>query len=453
MTRFRKLGAGVRRVPTGHLDILLSGQPIWVIAGPMTMGGREDITAGLLRFSAGDPRRRLGLIPTPDSRAWPFDPGSLRSAVVRQPSSTATVENSADGVTAALSSIMNSARDIRVPVAIIPTGEFVVFRFDHGLGDAHIMTKIIAEVSRSSADSYLTEADSDVSPVRNPAIWSVLNAATARPKSLLAAARTVLREKAARVPSRVKQQLAPRADATAGSEPYCAVFVRGSGECVAGIGRYRTEHQLDMSTSAVLMYLVCRSLRASGISLSPVIEVLVDLRRYLPRGRLTWANFTAVARVENWPDTTPQEFGETLATHLASTRPLIEMVGGVAKSRLLWPWIRRRRDGDWLVPERSSTGEATVVFSDITRLPAMADVRWARDGRPNFAVALPPASKSNISILMCAPSPGEIQLTASFFPDEFDPEAVRWSFVNALQEAGCDDPLDASAQLYASRRI
>jgi hypothetical protein len=174
--------------------------------------------------------------------------------------------------------------------------------------------------------------------------------------------------------------------------------------------------------------------------MSPAVEVLVDLRRYLPDGRFTWANFQAISRIEYRPDTAPREFGEQLEKNLASCLPLVEMVGYVAKSRLLSLVVPSRRDNDWIVGERSTTGAATVALSDVTRLPPVADVRWRRGAQPTLAIAGQPASRSHITILICAPTPGEVQVTATYYPTEFDGDKIKHALTQALAIADPDHP-------------
>jgi hypothetical protein len=432
-----------RPVSTGQLDVLLSGQPVWLIAGPINAGEPAAIAASLNRLSAGDPRRRVGLIPTRHSRSWAFDPGSLESASLQAPESMTPAVASAEAMTAALNSILVSSLDIRVPVAVIPD-DFAVFRFDHGLGDAHILMKMVAAVSCSGAGSDMVPTGTDIPNVRYPAIWSVLNAARTTPGTFVGAIWAVFQDKVGRLRSRLSKRSRRRDEdpdhVQSTPDPYSAVYVKSSSDYAARMRRYRAAHQVDMSVSALTMYFICRSMCAAGIPIAPEVEVLVDLRRYLPEGLFTWANFTAVSRIEFRSDTPPQEFGEKLATNLASGRPLIEMVGGIAKLRVLSLAMPRHRHGDWVVGERSATGAATVTMSDITRLPAVADVRWRQDARPNLAVALPPASRSHISILICAPSPGEFQLTASFFPAEFDADKIRNALSHALAITDADNP-------------
>jgi hypothetical protein len=218
------------------------------------------------------------------------------------------------------------------------------------------------------------------------------------------------------------------------------VFLKTPSDYAARVRRYRADHQLNVSVSALTMYFIGRALNAAGIPLSGVVEVLVDLRRYLPHSRFTWANFTAVSRIELRPEGTPQEFAEMLAANVISTRPLIEHVGGMAKLRLTSLARPRHRDTAWVAGERSATGAATLTLSDITRLPAVADVRWRSGARPNLAIALPPASRSHIAILICAPRLDEFQLTATFFPTEFDVDAIRDALSQALAIPAVGDP-------------
>ncbi|MFZ0835135.1 MAG: hypothetical protein WAM92_19060 [Mycobacterium sp.] len=173
--------------------------------------------------------------------------------------------------------------------------------------------------------------------------------------------------------------------------------------------------------------------------------MLVDLRRYLPPNRTTWANFTAVARIGFGPNKTAQEFGDALTTDVTSTRPLIDMVGGAVKSRL--SALARNHDREnagMSAGGGAENKEATVVLSDITRLPAMADVCWQDGGRPNMAVALPPASPSHISVLICQPSAGEVQLTATFYASEHSAEKIRHALSRALSIAQCETAPDVA---------
>jgi hypothetical protein len=432
-----------RKISTGQLDVLVSGQPIWAIAGPMDAGGPAAITASLRRLSAGDPRRRVGLIPKRNSRRWAFDPGTLADATLEVPVSLPPVVDSAEAITAALNSVLRSNLGIRVPVAAIPDGDFVVFHFDHGIGDAHILMKMIAALSCSGAENDMFSTARDVPNVRYPAVWAVLNAARTAPGTLPGAMWAIFHDKMRGLRSRLGERSGSRGEpdgVPSTSEPYCAVFLKSPTDYAPRVRRYRAAHQLTMSVPALTMYNIGRALSAAGIPMSGVFEVLVDLRRYLPDSRFTWANFTAVARIEFRPDTTPQEFAERLATNLTSTQPLIENVGGMAKLRLLSLATPRHRVTAWVAGKRSASGAATVTVSDISRLSAREGVRWRPGARPNLAVALPPASRSHIAILLCAPCPDELQLTATFFPTEFDADTIRDALSHALAITDWGDP-------------
>jgi hypothetical protein len=426
-----------KEISTGQLDVLLSGQPIWVIAGPVTAGRRAAIKASLLQLSRHDPIRRVGLVPTIASRSWSFSPDMIRGAIMRRPESMTPPVDTTEGISATLNSLLRSDH-FDQPMAVIPYGDFVAFRFDHGLGDAHVLMKIIAQVSGSGTRESVVSATADEPNVSNPALWALANTVKSRPAGLTHSAWAVLRDKALQLSRRPpRRSSAGHSEADAGdADHYGAVFVRSGSDFVARARRYRAAHDLDISVSGLTMYWICQSLRAAGIAVAPVTEVLVDLRRYLPRGRQTWANFTAVARIPLRPSTTPEQFGDMLSTHLNSTRPLVEMLAGVAKSRLLTAVGSGPHSDGWRAGRASPTGEATVVFSDISRVPSAGEVHWSPRRRPTLAVALPPASRSNISMLLCSPSPGEIQVTASLFPSEFDVRTVRRALRDALGVPG-----------------
>lgn len=444
----------------GQLDVLMSGLPIWVIAGPMEPGGAEAIAASLKSLSDGDPLRRVGLIPTRHSRKWMFDVGSLDGATVRAPESMLPVVGSAVGVTASLNSILLACPEIRHPVVVIPDGDFVVFRFDHGVADARALMKMVCRVSHSRIGVDVLPPEPDLPNVFHPMTRAVAHTVRTAPAAFSEAVWSVLRSRVGGLVTASRNgsgRCGGEVVRAAAAEPYCAVFVRSRRHFFEGLRRYRAAHNLDISASALVMHALCRSLSNTGIRVSSPVEVLVDLRRYLPAGCFTWSNFQSLSRVGYYPGTTPEAFSADLVAALASARPLVEAVGYVARSRLpgLLTSTRRREERPPDVP--FPTAAASVTLSDISRSPDIAHIRWKRGSTPLFGAALPPASRSHISVLLCSPSEGELQMTATFFPSVFDADKVRDALTRVI-ELGTDQPTvpergaPPTAQSGSSRR-
>lgn len=438
----------------------MSGLPIWVVAGPMEPGGADAIATSLKSLSEGDPLRRVGLIPSRHSRKWTFDMGSLDGATVRAPESMLPVVGSAVGVTASLNSILSACPEIRSPVIVIPDGDYVVFRFDHGVADAHALMKMVCRVSHSRFGTDGLPPEPDLPNVLHPMTRAVVHTVRTAPAAFTEAGWSVLRSRAGDLITASRRGSGRRGEQVvhaAEAEPYCAVFVRSTRYFFEGLRRYRAAYHLDISASALVMHALCQSLSDTGIRVLSPVEVLVDLRRYLSAGCSTWSNFQSLSRVGYHPGTTPEAFGADLVAALASARPLVEAVGYVARSRLSGLLTagrgREEQPPDVAFPEAA----ASVTLSDISRLPEMAHIRWKQGSAPLFAAALPPASRSHISVLLCSPSEGELQMTATFFPSVFDAGKVEDALTRVI-ELGADHPIvpdrgaPPSARSGSSRR-
>jgi hypothetical protein len=383
----------------------------------------------LKRLSAGDPRRRVGLIPSRHSHRWTFNVTSLERAPLPAPVSVPPPVDDAELITISLNAAVHQHDGPYEPITVMRVGDFALCRFDHGIGDAHVLVRILAAISASTS---VFDAR-DLPDVRFPMFSAIANAVRTTPAMVARAGLDVARDKARGLLNRAVRETDDARTYARGdnSDTVTTIFCTSSPGYPDRLRRFRGEHHLDMSASALTMYAICKSLCAVAIPVSPTVDVLVDLRRYLPSRRTTWANFQAVSRVGFNSDMTPQDFGEELHHSLTSCRPLVETLAYVTRSRLASRGLRAEHERAWALGQRSPSGEAVVTLSDITRLPEFSHIKWRPGTHPNLAVALPPAGVSEIAILICAPAPNEIQLSATFFSSEFDPRKIR----EALQMA------------------
>jgi hypothetical protein len=176
---------------------------------------------------------------------------------------------------------------------------------------------------------------------------------------------------------------------------------------------------------AVVLAAVHEALIDVGIPCSPSLHMVYDLRRYLPRGRRTLANFVAGLDL-------PVDPGDPLAvtaevTAAAKTgHPLAAAGASVLLSTIF---------GNPAPPASvAARPQARLALSYVGQQRLNAELPWAAgpDGR-RYSSRVEPAGPTAITLL-AAIFGGRLCLSASFHASVFDPGAVR----AALQAAHSD---------------
>ena len=417
-------GTGTVRV--GRLDVAVAGARIWVVVGPV----REDASsrAGdvLDRMAMLGPRFRVGLEPSPDTTRWNFtEKPSVSAKPTFDISGCTTTQEILDRVV---------GRPATSPISVGQAGEHLCICMDHGLGDSHLMTEIVAALSHTEARNGF------VDPLPAPTVDKPVQSAIGN--YLKSAPRQIIREvvslaTTAWPPSRSRADAAVRGGESSvqGAQEatdYVAVFVKSEPHFADELRARRDATNTRASVTGLVVLSIYRALQDAGIPLADDCEVLIDLRRFLPQAAQTLSNFCTVARVRAGAGTSYEDFSAQLRARTESIRTLVRLAGYVILAQAFRAVRRNRNQPRPAVDGGLQPGSAVhLSVSDISKMPALAKLAWTRPTDVETAVSLPPGSSSHLSIAMRVAGDGSVQATATFSAALVDPDTVR----NALRKA------------------
>jgi hypothetical protein len=319
------------------------------------------------------------------------------------------------------------------PIAVIQQGERLCMHLDHGIGDGHILIEIIAAMTRAAPRRGFV--DPPLRPnTRHPLFWSYVNMFT-KPKRLLDGVRIVWSSL-----TRTRTSSDSTVFAATPMESPSVVVVRSGPNFISHLNAYRQRENITVSLASIVMVTISQALRSFGIEIRDDVEVVTDLRRYLPTNKVTLANFTTVVKVACGPEVTPQQFGNELVAKVDSAAPLLLATSFMVLLRLRSAWSRvnvfvrstaSRDMGFERVP-----AQAVVSFSDVTKLPLKKKCAFVRSDDIEFAVILPLGSPAHITVALTLLGRDEIHATATFYKSTADPSAVRKALQVALNPEG-----------------
>ncbi len=416
------------KVRIGGLDRLFVGTPVWVCVGPVAPAGREAIVKSLKAFSREDALNRIGLMPRPGTSGWEFDHDYPQRAVIEVPAGA----RSRDQRVGMLNAVLGTSPD--VPMAVAEQGDTLILYFDHSVGDACFMVDVAAAITwASSVDTYTPAVEPNV---RFPLALALLNSVRSAPLQCAVDAFSALFDAFARVlrviVGSVLRRGTGQARVRAPEEPYQAVVATSASDHISRLNQFMKASGIAASPSAVTMLSVCRALEAEGIAVDSGVEVLVDLRRFLPRGRNTYANLAGVVTVRYGKNSTYEQFGSDVAESIRSTRPVVKLLGHIALERVRSVFTSRKPRRGWAPAPGRPDGKATITFTDVSRAGIPKLFNFSASTNRQVLIAAPPATGSHLTIAICSAAKGELQLSATYFPSQFDGEKVERALRAAL---------------------
>lgn len=393
MTDRRDGPTAVERVSIGPLDKAFAGHAITVAAGPADHGGVEVVRQVVADLAARGPTSRLGLKPTRLSRRWAYDPSRAPDNVFEAPAKDlrgmveALPDWSAEG---------SSEKPFRCGLI----GENLLIQVDHGLGDATLCIELIAAISQRSTANFPHAYG------RNPLGTTML-------RMPLTISPTAIKKPVwDGVPDPPMTSIPD--DAYAGFE-----FARGAAGFPVALKRFRDEHYPGTATTVLLTSAISRAFNEVGIPTSGVIDVPVDLRRYLPKNRVTLGNLSTIVSVDVSPDATPAELTHALTFELRSLRNYLRMLAFSGKEMAL----NERLDKPQLqLPTR---GGARLAVTDLSRHPAMRKMHIKGGDHNGWAAIMNyPGFVNGIGVTLITVG-GQLCVSVSFLRSVYSPETVR----------------------------
>jgi hypothetical protein len=412
----------------GQHDVSVARLHVVTIVKPAISSSAERAPSVLNRMAARGPRYRVGLVPSPTSRRWDFsdEPGSWCTQSF-DISGQHSMQEILDHVT---------GRRFVVPISVSQAGEYLCVACDHGLGDSHFIWEVCAALTHGNTDTGFVEPLA-APTMTNPLVSALFDAAKSTPRLFVRAAIGLWKPAWSFFRSYVvalvnRLRVVPSRPAGDQDERYVAVWSKSDPGFIEEVRRYRDSKHPSASVNAILMLSICRALQECGASLHDELEVLVDLRRFLPRDNFTFANFHTITRMNIGTQPSVEEFSASLRLKVGSPNQLFALAGYLAVNRVRKLFARRTRKTEPPLCRPAQSAHTILTISDVSKSPSHAKIAWARPDDAEIASAAPPTGQSHISIFINITPNGSVQLTASFYASHIDKLLVARGLSRAL---------------------
>ena len=415
---------------TGELDLLYADEGLWVVLGP-NFADDAELASTLDRIAAGGPRNRLGLVPSRSTHRWRFDNQPAKCLLPPCPVACTGMEE-----------VLTNALKVRpeVPVAVWRCGDYLCVFCDHGVGDGGYIARLVAALTNPAALASFSSPG--MSATRHPFALALWTALRQRPLQLVRDAAHIGQSVASLLRTSLRASREPRTAVTAPATPpprpeyACTVWVSSDPSYLKALRAYRDAAHPSVSTTALTMFAICKSARSVVDEMSDNIEILTDMRRFLPARSIMHGNFASVVQVPLSPRDSPEVFGEALTIKVNSHLALIKLLVIATLSRLRYSLPpERRRPRLWERPALSADRRTKVTFIDWSKRSADAQLLWPDESRAELAGATPPVSSEHMAIVLTCPGDDRMQVTARFHESHIDSGRVRQLLEQALNPA------------------
>lgn len=402
-----------QRHRVGFLDRRAAGSRVWVVANPIAELDRETLLAALERFSETEAGKRVTALPDRSKSVWS----------AQWPPTALGVEDFPEDPDFPTIIDYLCKRTDAAPIQLVQGDEFLCVGIDHGLGDGFFILCVMAAMSHAATVEHLADgvAGPDARSVRYPMRLALLSLMRS-PVSFTEAVRGTWRLRAMLAKRRNHVRVLPKTAGAAPAEFHSqgAVFACSANGFVDVIAAHRASQVGDPSLAAVVMVSICQAMRERKLAIADDIQVVADLRRYLPKGRWTASNFNAVTTLECGESVTSSEFTASIDAQVIAAAPLLTAAASRLGGRRFPRMHRVRAEA---VEEAGQRAPLVLTFSDLTKLPVQR-INWKRPNDAKIAVILPPGSPRHIAIGFIILGQGAVQVTASFYEGAVDRSEV-----------------------------
>ncbi|TSD95447.1 hypothetical protein FOV72_14045 [Gordonia rubripertincta] len=370
------------------------GSVLSLLLGPVDMPSTDEVRAAVRRVAAANPHARIGWRLDRDALRW--IPGEPTDDMVREVdlwSEDAEIGDVVDGLVA--------EADEDLPLQFVRFPDHLGMIVRHALSDGRSNGAIIEAVAAEASAGHHAPVASHPSG-RAPMLSAVWGAFGRDPKRLRSA-----------FADRPERRAVPAAGVEIPWQParktlYTSLDGPSRDETLAEVKRVGGK----VSNFAVTATVVIRALHEAGIAVSPVSNVVVDLRTYLG-GDWINGNFLGSLPIRIDENTTVTEVSQQIRSGMRTARPL---AGGLLSSAKTGG--RRHRP---TVPTTADPGAATVVtFSDVGM---RTDIPFASGGKPLYASSNEPDGPNGLTIVGLHTAEASM-LSASFHDNVIDPGRV-----------------------------
>jgi hypothetical protein len=401
-------------LPMRAVDRMNKGNRLSTLQGPMALPPRAEFVDAMVRLAELGPHTRAGLRFSDDGKSWVYDRSRLRELC------EAAVTEVSDEGPAIFDQAMHDfslAGDEVPPLRFILTPHHLIMLIDHGLGDAGIETaipySILRMVAGDPAPSWTTWASMD-----DPLPKAVVNTFVRHPRHVLELLR------AERSPAGLSDHV-PGPINTSWTRTPAYANATIPDEDVARL-RVRVKANPSVSFTGLIVVLVHRALVRAGFPVNDSVNVIHDLRRFLPKGTSTMGNFITGLPVSMAADAKPDvaSISAEIVTADTSHRSLAVTALGALRG--------------WTPPEVTPphlNPELKLSISNAGPMKTVNDLPWTSSERV-VTYAVGPTPPEQLSILT-AVSGGGMTLTASYdagvFPRETIEAAMEYAAHHALE--------------------
>lgn len=380
-----------------NLDRTFAGNAVLYLVGPLRSLEQPDrLRARLATIGRLGPTGRLGLLPEKGSRRWSFDPDCRSIAVTTGPA-----PDMSDPLAALAELDAATAAVPGTPVAIHLAAPWLFLKFDHGLGGGRLFTELIAAIG--SADPGFAQPIPDIR-CRHPGLRATVHTLRRHPAQLMRALREVTAERHG--PSALEPTTGRVSVGYASSGRHFLDTVRAA----------RDSRLPGVSLTALLTAHFLHRLREAGIDHDPTVNFIVDMGRYLPKGRGTLANFVGTAPIASGTGSA-SELSSALTAYTNGASALIRLGMAYALTLVKGPPENILYKGD--------SARARVVISDHASTTAAGKIGWADGPTEHVFIRKAPVGFTNQITLALNRVDTELHLTASFYEPYFDPATLH----------------------------
>jgi hypothetical protein len=387
---------GKRRTRAGRLNRLHTGLRVYYLIGPLkNMPDPQVIKAGLQGVAAGGSSQRAGLLPTRRGRRWVHDPTCDAISVT-----TSDLPVGTDPARAI--DLFASGTREDTPLRIQTSGDWLFVDFDHGLGDVNFMAEILAVIASGSSGYLPPEPLVNCEhPERAALIHALRNAPLAEVKS----AKSTLhrRDGGPKVEGRL-------------SEPASTAYMRTATDFLDRVRDMRDRHYPGVSMTSLFTLALARSFGRHGIEIDNRVDVLVNLRRYLPSDKGTLSNFVGVLTVPIDQSDDPRAVAAALNLHKAGYGPLTRQLASTLLSyrRPISPEFSRWR----------TRSRARLILTDLSARDAMNKIEY-QPNSTRICISKMPQRYSHQICISYVRSESELHMSASFYRSCHDAQKVQ----------------------------
>ncbi|GIH13865.1 hypothetical protein Raf01_20370 [Rugosimonospora africana] len=308
------------------------------------------------------------------------------------------------------------------PLRVLVCGEFVGIRMSHAIGDARVFNTLVAEIFGAGAAGRPPRL-AFPRPTRLPLARASLRFFGRDPRrvvTLLKTPRPVLEEPPADEPRRAWQ---PDVSAT---------YIRSEPGTLSALRTWRDTHQPGVSAAAVLFAAARAAFEECGLQPGdPGMMILVDARRYLPKGATVDGNFAPAQYVIPSDTLDPRAIHEVMSATIAAGRPLSSLA-------LRDLYALRARFSPTSPPAQVRVKPSPqLTITHIGRLDGYySELPWACPPEYRMMLSAPTPGGPEAVTVTFAEMDGELHLNVTFHRSTFEEKAMR-----RIGELICADPV------------